>query len=308
MPVTNYHTVNGRIRGETTDGVQTNYLCDALGSVVATTDSTATILDTFRYKPYGMLLSATSADSKVRFQWIGSRGYRYLNRHEHYVRGRHLVPTIASWTTIDRFWPAFQAYVYASSSPTVFTDPTGQFITVDECDCTKCVGSIPMHVPPLYPFQPRVDDICRRARKCWKSSRCRENLAQCIKGCCYDSPDSILAGIVTGCNSPTYEIHIECSWDIKCLLPICAHSGGGTDRCNIEICSTLSRKNCDCLPGGGSYYERCRWPSCAADPDQPSLTNTILHEMAHCAGYGGDTECNGKSVGNCIADCFESNA
>jgi len=36
MPVTNYHTVNGRIRGESTAGVRTDYLTDALGSVVAT--------------------------------------------------------------------------------------------------------------------------------------------------------------------------------------------------------------------------------------------------------------------------------
>ena len=36
MPVTNYHTVNGEIIGETTSGVRTDYLVDALGSVTGT--------------------------------------------------------------------------------------------------------------------------------------------------------------------------------------------------------------------------------------------------------------------------------
>ncbi len=35
MAVTRYYTVNGRISGESTGGVRTNYLPDALGSVTA---------------------------------------------------------------------------------------------------------------------------------------------------------------------------------------------------------------------------------------------------------------------------------
>ena len=41
MAVTNYHTVNGRIIGETTSGTRTDYLTDALGSVTATVNQSA---------------------------------------------------------------------------------------------------------------------------------------------------------------------------------------------------------------------------------------------------------------------------
>jgi YD repeat-containing protein len=37
MGVTNYDTINGRIVGENTNGVQTDYMRDALGSVTGTT-------------------------------------------------------------------------------------------------------------------------------------------------------------------------------------------------------------------------------------------------------------------------------
>jgi hypothetical protein len=60
MPVTEYHTVNGRIIGETTGGVQTDYIRDALGSVTATADSSANVVNTYVYKPYGALLARTT--------------------------------------------------------------------------------------------------------------------------------------------------------------------------------------------------------------------------------------------------------
>jgi hypothetical protein len=53
MAVTNYHTVNGRILGETTGGIRTDYLTDALGSVTATVNPSGQVVNRYTYKPYG---------------------------------------------------------------------------------------------------------------------------------------------------------------------------------------------------------------------------------------------------------------
>ena len=74
MPVTNYLTVNGEIIGESTGGVRTDYLTDALGSVTATVDQSASVVNTYRYKPYGELLAKTGTGSDPIFGWVGSQG------------------------------------------------------------------------------------------------------------------------------------------------------------------------------------------------------------------------------------------
>ena len=103
MPVTNYLTVNGEIIGETTGGVRTDYLTDALGSVTATIDQSASVVNTYRYKPYGELLAKTGAGSDPVFGWLGSQGYVQTGRKyaEQYVRARHYSSTNGRWTSKD---------------------------------------------------------------------------------------------------------------------------------------------------------------------------------------------------------------
>ena len=50
MPVTNYHTANGMLLGETTAGVRTDYLTDALGNVTGTVNQSAQVVNTYRDK------------------------------------------------------------------------------------------------------------------------------------------------------------------------------------------------------------------------------------------------------------------
>ena len=76
MPVTNYYTVGGRIIGEETSGVRTNYLTDALGSVTTTVDQTGAVQNTYRYRPYGSLLAKTGTAADPAFTWVGTAGYR----------------------------------------------------------------------------------------------------------------------------------------------------------------------------------------------------------------------------------------
>jgi hypothetical protein len=74
MPTTYYHTVAGRILGETTSGVRTDYLTDALGSVTATVDASQNVINTYRYKPYGEQLAKTGSGADPRFRWVGAFG------------------------------------------------------------------------------------------------------------------------------------------------------------------------------------------------------------------------------------------
>jgi hypothetical protein len=76
LPTTNYFSVNGQIIAEETGGVQTDYVTDALGSVVATVDQNAQVINRYTYKPYGGLLSKTGTGPDPKFRWVGSWGYR----------------------------------------------------------------------------------------------------------------------------------------------------------------------------------------------------------------------------------------
>ena len=103
MATTYYHTVEGRIRGQSTAGVRTDYLTDALGSVVATVNSTAAVVNTYRYKPYGERLAKTGVGADPRFLHMGEHGVRRTGRAcaEEYMRARHYDPVTASFTTRD---------------------------------------------------------------------------------------------------------------------------------------------------------------------------------------------------------------
>lgn len=70
MATTYYHTANGRICGESTAGDRIDYLTDALGSVVATVDSSAQVVNPYRCRPYGERLAMPAVGSAP----FGGRG------------------------------------------------------------------------------------------------------------------------------------------------------------------------------------------------------------------------------------------
>lgn len=129
MAVTNYHTVNGRILGETTAGTRTDYITDALGSVVATADQNANVVNTYTYKPYGEQLAKTGAGSDPKFRWVGVHGYRQTGKEfsDLYVRARHYSSPACGWTTPDPLKTGCPAspYVYVKQNPMSHLDPTG---------------------------------------------------------------------------------------------------------------------------------------------------------------------------------------
>ncbi len=128
MPVTNYHTVNGKLRGETTNGVRTNYLTDGLGSITATVDSNADVVNTYRHKPFGALLAKTGGGPDPKFLWAGDTGSRAsgLAHAEQYNLARHYGSESAGWTTRDSLWPREAPYGYVGNNPTTDLDPVGE--------------------------------------------------------------------------------------------------------------------------------------------------------------------------------------
>ena len=127
MATTYYHTVNGEIIGETTAGVRTDYLVDALGSVTGTVNQSGQVVNTYRYKPYGALLAKTGTGPDPKMGWVGTLGYRETGRRqsEAYVRARHYGTTAGVWTTTDPLWPLRAASSYVAGSPVALADPSG---------------------------------------------------------------------------------------------------------------------------------------------------------------------------------------
>lgn len=127
MPVTNYNTYNGRIRSETTAGVITSYLTDALGSVTATVSQSQAVENTYRYKPYGATLAQTGSNPNPGFLWTGDTGSRPtgLAQSGQYNRLRHYSETVGGWTTTDPLWPPQLAYTYVGGRVVTTIDPSG---------------------------------------------------------------------------------------------------------------------------------------------------------------------------------------
>ncbi len=125
MPVTNYDTLHGEIIAEYTNGVQLDYLKDALGSVTAWVDQNCNIVATARYKPFGDILVSTG--TLGRFTWVGTLGYRSsgLTWADKYVRARHYGSKQGQWTTVDPLWPTEQAFGYARGQSTSTSDQSG---------------------------------------------------------------------------------------------------------------------------------------------------------------------------------------
>ena len=157
MPVTNYYTIDGEITAEkTTGGSRVDYLTDALGSVTATMDQSAQVVNTYRYKPYGTQLAKTGVGSDPNFQWVGSQGYRQTKKKysDVYVRARHYDTETARWITRD-LRPSVNSYIYAVQAPTKFGDPSGLQVAVGGGVEAPTLPEVPGNGPQAsYPFDP----------------------------------------------------------------------------------------------------------------------------------------------------------
>ena len=126
MPVVNYYSVNGFLKSENGASGRLDYGIDALGSVVATMNSSGAAQNQYRYKPYGAVLSQSGSGTQPAFGWSGALGYRPtgLTHSDVYVRARHYGTLEGRWTSVDPA-PGQTPYAYAQSNPTSLSDVTG---------------------------------------------------------------------------------------------------------------------------------------------------------------------------------------
>ncbi len=186
MGVTNYATINGALVGENGPNGTMYYHTDALGSVTMTSDQNGDVLNEYRYKPFGTVKTKTGTAPDPKFLWVGSLGYRQTGRDysDAYVRARHFGYLQGAWLTVDPLWPSSKAYIYAESSPTTYSDPTGRdpLVCLDVCEpCYECIG-----------FSNCV--FCGLADVCWhdcildqilnlpigKTLQCAKSCSQCL--------------------------------------------------------------------------------------------------------------------------------
>ena len=177
MP-TNYLLVNGMKIAQIKDGVRTDYLTDALGSVTATKNQSQQIVNTYRYKPYGKLLAKTGLGDDPRYLWTGNTGSRVTQTRNvnQYNVARHYANVSASWTSVDPLWPKEWAYGYVYGSPINALDSTGH----SPCgphDCTK--------------------DPCGYAQK-FERDKSRGGGVVCCEGKKYACPFNLPPGIPPG--------------------------------------------------------------------------------------------------------------
>jgi RHS repeat-associated protein len=107
------------------------YIFDALGSVIALTDSSGAIAASYSYDPYGTTLTASGAQASVN-------PFRFASGYFDSATGllkfgtRYYDPSLGRWTQRDSVAGSISdpgnlnRYVYAGNNPVNLTDPSGQ--------------------------------------------------------------------------------------------------------------------------------------------------------------------------------------
>jgi RHS repeat-associated protein len=123
----------GTLISERTPGATYYYLTDAIGSVIAVTDSAGTVAATYTYDPYGKLVASTgSIANPYRFagEYYDSASGLYKIGARYYDAGT------GRWTAPDPVTSPLEphgssSYLYAGDDPVNFTDPAGTTIPWD---------------------------------------------------------------------------------------------------------------------------------------------------------------------------------
>ncbi|CCF85155.1 RHS repeat-associated core domain-containing protein [Nitrolancea hollandica] len=124
----------GKLTEQRTPSGNYYYLFDGLGSVVALTDSSGAVVNTYSYDPYGNTKSSTgTVDNPWRFG--GSYGaYHDADTGLYKIGMRYYSPELGRWTQQDPMVHLFDPvqlnrYAYAGCNPSNISDPSGMAFT-----------------------------------------------------------------------------------------------------------------------------------------------------------------------------------
>jgi RHS repeat-associated protein len=120
-------TPDGQLISQRAPGATYYYLCDAIGSTLALTDSSGTIANTYKYDPYGNIVTSTGTVSNP-YRFAGQ--YFDAATGMYKIGARYYDPTTGRWATPDPLNDALDArassaFAYASDDPVNVTDPSG---------------------------------------------------------------------------------------------------------------------------------------------------------------------------------------
>jgi RHS repeat-associated protein len=135
-------TPAGSLISHNVSGTRRYFLNDRLGSIVALTDSTGAVTQTYKYEPYGTLRSSSGSVTNP-FRFVG--GYRTGSGFgEMYKFGaRYYNPVLGRWTQPDPIDTPSDLregnrYAYGGADPVNRTDPRG---TADAAKICHLAGS-----------------------------------------------------------------------------------------------------------------------------------------------------------------------
>ena len=133
------HYLSGAIYIERSNGTSSFYYAytDYLGSLIALTNESGTVVERYAYDPWGKRRNPTNwTQDDSRTTWIVNRGY---TGHEHLdvfgiinMNGRVYDPLTAMFFSPDPFvqapdnWLNYNRYAYAYGNPFRYTDPDGE--------------------------------------------------------------------------------------------------------------------------------------------------------------------------------------
>ena len=120
----------------TTEKTRSFYHCNALGSVMETTDLNEAIVTSYRYAPYGAVtvsrLGATQTSDPLGQHWVFTGRAHDEETALMYYRARAYSPATGRFVQRDpiSYEDGPGLFEYARSVPTVATDPSGQWVPV----------------------------------------------------------------------------------------------------------------------------------------------------------------------------------
>ncbi len=103
------------------------YLFDGLGSVVAVTDASGTVTNSYTYDPFGVTTETKAPGTNTFNPWRYTSQYQDTSTGLYKVGARYYQPELGRWTQTDPSGLDSHPYAYAASNPVNNSDPTGLF-------------------------------------------------------------------------------------------------------------------------------------------------------------------------------------
>jgi RHS repeat-associated protein len=101
------------------------YLFDGLGSVVALTNASGSVTNSYTYDPFGVTTETKALLTNVFNPWRYTGQYQDVSTGLYKIGARYYQPELGRWTQPDPSGQDANAYAYVGGNPVNFDDPSG---------------------------------------------------------------------------------------------------------------------------------------------------------------------------------------